>query len=158
MKHFLIKFNHGVEIGAYMAYRGHYRRTKDNKVNMISHDELEHRATLKLILDFYKTKPNKIINSFFWIVGSLIYIACLVSPRFMLDYIAQVMEMFAIFNYGKLARMYPENEVMFNKMAKTETDHKEYFQLGPDKYNHLQSLRASLAGGMFGKVVPDVRS
>jgi demethoxyubiquinone hydroxylase (CLK1/Coq7/Cat5 family) len=158
MKHLLVKFNHGVEIGAYMAYRGHYRRTKDNKVHMISHDELEHRATLKRLLAFYGCKPSWIINGFFWIVGSLIYVACQVSPRFMLDFIARVMEVFAVFSYTKLAIRYPGNSVSFLKMAETEKDHQEYFTLGPCKYQELQSLRASLMAGTFGKVVPSVRS
>ena len=32
MKHFLLKFNHGVEIGAYLAYIGHFKRTNEARM------------------------------------------------------------------------------------------------------------------------------
>lgn len=128
MKHFLLKFNHGVEIGAIEAYIGHYKRTKDINILIIANEELEHKLQLCKILDFYDEKPSKIIDFIFKVIGFIIRQLCQLCPIFMLDYVAQIMELFAVVNYVKLSIIYPEFSDIFLKTAKAELTHKLYFK------------------------------
>jgi rubrerythrin len=150
MKHFLLKFNHGVEIGAYLAYVGHASRTKSSKVWSISRDELYHREGLKFILDELGEKPSPWIDRSFTLIGKTIKWLCRFSPLWSLDLIARSMELFAIFNYNKLAIKYPQYAETFEDMAKSEQDHEEYFRLSPEAYQNLQALRASIIAGHYG--------
>lgn len=127
MKHFLIKFNHGVEIGARLAYLGHYKRTKNPRILEIANDELRHRETLEYILVMDYEKPSIIIDGFFTVVGNGIRIACAIAPNWSLDFIARTMELFAVFNYRKLARQYPHIRDIFTEMADKEEEHERFF-------------------------------
>ncbi|HVN97777.1 MAG TPA: hypothetical protein VMT62_15210, partial [Syntrophorhabdaceae bacterium] len=117
MKHLLLKFNYGVEIGAMLAYMGHYEATHDAKILGIANDEYEHQEIIKFILKGYGTKPFFLFNWFFYAVGNLIRLACRVSPRFLMNFIARSMEIFAVFNYRRLAKMYPEHRHILEDMA-----------------------------------------
>lgn len=75
MKHALLKFNHGVEIGAYLAYVGHFKRTNDPKAQEIANEELEHRSELRLTLKYYGEVPSPVIDVFFTVVGKTIQYA-----------------------------------------------------------------------------------
>lgn len=127
MRYFLIKFNHGVEIGAYLAYKGHCSVTHDPLVWEIAKEEIEHRKTLAAILREKGTKPSWIIDNVFYAIGRTIQALCHVSPIWMLDFVARSMEVFAIFNYRYLAKLYPEYELVFLEMAATEGSHEMYF-------------------------------
>lgn len=127
MKHALLKFNHGVEIGAYLAYVGHFKRTNDPKVQVIANEELEHREELRLTLKYYGEVPNPVIDRFFTIVGTCIQIACKFSPRFMLNFVATSMELFAVVNYSYLSVLYNDFHYSFKRMAETEMQHQKYF-------------------------------
>lgn len=130
MKCFFIKFNHGVEIGAYMAYVGHHQVTQDPNIAQICKDELEHRQQLKDILSYYNQKPSKIIDGVFFGIGWTIQRLCHYSPKFMLDRVARLLEMFAVFNYKRLAERYPTFWTEFTIMGWTEDRHAEYFKTG----------------------------
>lgn len=123
-----IKFNHGVEIGARLAYLGHYRATKDKNVLKIANDELDHRTDLLLILQECGTQPSDIIDGVFTLIGTGVYWACQVSPRWALNRVATLLEVFAIFSYRKLAKWYPQYKTTFLMMATTEDEHRRYFE------------------------------
>jgi rubrerythrin len=127
LKHFFLKFNYGVEIGAFLAYRGHYRRTKDPRIKEIAIDEIEHKSNLFNMLYVLNEKPSEIINLIFTVVGTFIEKACLVSPVWMLNFVARSMEVFAIFNYRRLSKVYPEFQSTLLEMAEAEERHKLYF-------------------------------
>lgn len=127
MKHFLIKFNHGVEIGATLAHIGHYFRTKDDQVWNIMIEEMSHGRTLKCILKELEDKLSKFIDNCFKIIGNTIKILCRVCPIWSLNFIARSMEFFAVFNYGKLAKLYPDYAHTFISMATAEERHGNYF-------------------------------
>lgn len=146
MKHFLLKFNHGVEIGARLAYLGHYERTKLEKIKSIAYDELIHKNQLVMVLKHYNEEPNPIIDAIFWSIGNIIGWLCKYCPKWSLNLVARSMELFAIFNYRKLADQYPVWQMTFLRMAISEKDHEEYFRLGEFGYN----LNKSLAGGHIG--------
>lgn len=151
IKHFWIKFNHGVEIGAALAYEGHAKRTGSSKIYSILRDELYHKSGLEHILAELGERPNNAIDLAFTVVGKTIRFLCKFSPLWSLDFVARSMEMFAIMNYNRLAQKYPQYKDSFEHMAKAEMDHEEYFRLGPEKYENLQFLRESLVGGRFGQ-------
>lgn len=151
MNHFMLKFNHGVEIGARLAYIGHYERTKESGIKHIIFEEEQHRDMLLRILHKYGERSNKHIDGFFTKVGSTIGSLCKFMPRWSLDYVARTMETFAIFNYGYLAVRYPLYQHTFLDMARSEARHEEYFTLGEIQYLRLQILRESIKGGRLGE-------
>ena len=128
MKHALLKFNHGVEIGARLAYLGHYKVTGDTKILAIANEELEHRKTVKRILETLGHKPFWGFDMFFTLVGNTIQYLCYISPKFALNWVASIMEVFAVFNYTKLARIYPRFDITFKDMAEAEKLHEDYFK------------------------------
>lgn len=128
MNHFLLKFNYGVEIGAKLAYLGHYAATGDKNILNISNEEQAHKDELYKILTGYDEAPSPFINIFFFLVGSSIRYACLISPKSLLNFVAQSMEIFAIFSYKKLAKKYPEFSLTFLEMSEAEDRHRIYFK------------------------------
>ncbi len=128
MKHFLLKFNHGLEIGAQLAYLGHYQRTKDPMVFYIAIEEEKHRVTLARLLKRYGHSPSKPIDKLFTIIGQTVAKLCQIAPLSTLNFIARTMEVFAIFSYTKLAKRYPAHQKMFREMARIEDRHKRYFK------------------------------
>lgn len=128
MKHILLKFNHGVEIGAYKAYIGHWYRTRDLEIARIANDEIEHREDVRQMLDKLDELPSPAIDGFFNVVGDAIQFSCKFCPLWSLDLVARVMEAFAIFNYRRLAKLYPQFSDKLNYMAGTEDKHAVYFR------------------------------
>lgn len=127
MKHYMLKFNHGVEIGANLAYMGHYTRTGDSRVLEIANDEISHRETLVILLALHGEKSNIVIDYIFKLIGWSVYLTCQISPKFALNFIAKILEKFAVFNYYKLMNMYPKYSSIFKEMAIKEKEHEEYF-------------------------------
>lgn len=125
--HWLLKFNHGVEIGARLAYLGHFERTKDPKIQLIIYDEEMHKIYLELVLSEYGEKPSKLIDGAFKLVGSLIRHACKYCPIWSLNFVARAMEAFAVVSYVKLSKLYPERRDAFGAMAMVEENHGKYF-------------------------------
>ena len=126
--HLGLKFNHGVEIGARLAYLGHYKRTQDPKILEIANDELEHQKQLKKILNHYGYNPSKIINGGFLIIGSFVFLMCQVSPIWSLNLVACVLEKFAVVSYKKLALNYKEFKSELISMEQAEAEHEIYFK------------------------------
>lgn len=128
MRLFMLKFTHGVEIGAHLAYLGHHARTGDFNVFQIAYDEDLHKKQIEVMLRFYKTKPNPIIDFIFYIIGSIVRYLCYISPVFLLNKIATALEMFAVFSYEGLANRFPEHREILLEMGETEKKHIEYFK------------------------------
>lgn len=128
MKHFYLKFTHGVEIGAKLAYFGHYERTKDRNVLDIAYKEEEHRNAVETMLRHYGEEPSRVIDQVFGAIGNTIGLLCLISPRFMLNFVASSMETFAVFSYGYLAVIYPDFRENLTQMALEEQKHEQYFK------------------------------
>ncbi len=133
MKHIMLKFNHGVELGAFLAYKGHFKRTAEASVHSIMLEELEHRDTIRSILLSLKDKPFPPFDAFFFVVGHIIMALCRVAPIWSLDLVARIMEAFAVFNHSKLAKVYPEHSTTFINMVNAELRHQYYFT---EKKNH----------------------
>lgn len=128
MRHILLRFNYAVEIGANLAYMGHYYVTKDKEILKIANEELNHKRTCENILKVYKLKPFWGFNLLFIIIGNIIQKLCRISPKKLLNLVAKSMEIFAIFNYNKMALLYPEYKNIFTEMSNAEKRHKNYFE------------------------------
>lgn len=125
--HIPLRFNYAVEIGAYLAYRGHYKKTGDISIRHIAREELKHRCLIRRVLKDHNAKPFWLFNWIFKVIGSVIETLCIISPVFLLDYVAQSMELFAIVNYKFLMEIYPDYDMIFREIIKSEENHKRYF-------------------------------
>lgn len=124
----MLKFTHGVEIGAHQAYIGHYVRTGDVNVFQIACDEVVHRWTVRFILARLGEEPSPIIDGSFRFISGIIRRLCAISPIFLLNIVARLLEVFAVISYDKLAQMYPEWRNELIEMAVKEDEHRLYFK------------------------------
>jgi hypothetical protein len=53
---------------------------------------------------------------------------CLISPAFLLNKIAYLLEIFAIWSYNDLVKEYPKYKELMVEMANTEEEHRKYFK------------------------------
>lgn len=127
MKHFSLKFNHGVEIGAELAYRGHYKRVGKARIAEIIEDEIHHRQNLANFLKELGEETSPFIDKAFTVIGTIILNLCAICPLWSLDLVASSLEIFAVFNYRRLSEVYPEKKEMFLSMAECEDSHQRYF-------------------------------
>lgn len=116
-----------MEIGAQLAYEGHYKVTKDKHVKKISEDEIRHQMILLDMLRERKSSPNHLLNLLFIIIGNIIKELCSYFPKFMLNKVANIMELFNIFSYSQMAKIFPEYRETFLEMQKNEEEHSKYF-------------------------------
>ena len=123
----MLQFTHGVEIGAHLAYVGHYKRTNDSRVGSILEDELEHQLIIKSILKHHGRKTIFMIDLLFYMVGKMVGYMCRFSPIFMLNKIAMLLELFAVVSYKQLAKEFPLYVNTFLEMEETEQEHADYF-------------------------------
>lgn len=124
----MLQFTHGVEIGAHQAYLGHFARTGDLKVKDIANDEMLHQKQIRYMLAICKSKTNPLFDIPFFVIGRTVSLLCRISPRFMLNIIANLMEKFAVFSYNQLAERFPDFRETLLEMAATELEHEEYFK------------------------------
>lgn len=127
MRHFALKFNHGVEIGAMCAYLGHFQRTGDPKILRIARDEKDHQRLLAGILRDLNSSPSLLINGIFYLIGHCIFHACKIAPLSSLNWVARTLEIFAVSTYEKLAVQYPTHSWTLLDMAEKEEEHRKYF-------------------------------
>ena len=124
----MLKFTYGVEIGAHLAYLGHYGRTKDLNISNISKEEKQHQEIIVTILREHGTTTNFFINSIFWIIGTIIRYLCYISPVFLLNRVATALEIFAVYSYKDLSIKFPKNKALLLEMGRTEEEHIKYFR------------------------------
>ena len=128
MKWWKVKFTYSVELGASLAYKGHFKRTGDCNIRNIFQDELDHRSFLGCLMFENGQEPNKIIDAIFLAIGTIVSVLCIISPLFLLNKIAYLLEIFAIYSYYDLAKEFPVYETQFLVMAMTEERHRDYFK------------------------------
>lgn len=136
MRFLLLKFCYAVEIGAYLAYVGHYKASKDSVIKSIKRDELVHMVNIRKVLVCYSHAPNLVFNLAFFMIGSIIKVLCSVTPLVLLDGVAQIMEVFNIISYDLMAKLFPEHKEIFNDMEESEREHEIYLSTFP-KYGRL---------------------
>lgn len=123
-----LQFNHGVEIGARLAYEGHHARTKDPKVLEISKEEKSHQRLLALMLKWdFQAKPSRAIDAIFTLIGRSVSKFCAIMPLWSLNLVARSLELFAIFSYQMLAKYHTKRAGVLTHMARNEKEHGDYF-------------------------------
>lgn len=130
MKNFnllLLKFCYSIEIGAYLAYRGHFLVTKDSEVKRIAREELTHMVLISRVLHSYQTTPNAFFNFLFYVLGHSILALCYLTPHSALDFVASILEKMNVVSYNYMAKAFPEFREVFEEMQKNELEHEEYF-------------------------------
>ena len=128
MRFLWLKLAYAIEIGAYLAYVGHYAKSNDTKVLAIAKEELRHMVTIKIILNCYNKKPNHLFNLLFFCMGTLIRYSCGLFPKRLLDKVASLLEVLNVMNYNYMAKLFPVFRQDFISMEKAEVRHKEYFR------------------------------
>ena len=128
MKLLLLKLSYAIEIGAYLAYTGHYKVTNDKEIRRIAREELRHMVMIKRILASYNTTPNKLFNLKFLAVGNTIKYSCYILPKWFLNWGAGLLEILNVVNYNHMAKMFPEFEKEFKEMQRNEEEHEQYFK------------------------------
>lgn len=124
----ILKFCFAVEIGAYLAYVGHYKASNDRKIKSIMRDELTHMVNIKRVLSSMGQKPTVIFNLPFLCIGHIIRVTCSITPKPLLDFVARIMEKFNVVSYDYMAKSFPEHKEIFLEMSQNELDHEIYFK------------------------------
>jgi hypothetical protein len=127
MSYLRIQFNHGVEIGARLAYEGHFLRTGDERIKLIACEERGHQAELAAVLRGFGSKPTPFFDVPFTLIGNSVKFMCKWCPLWSLNLVARLLERFAVFSYNGLAVAYPEHCELFMHMSFTEAEHERYF-------------------------------
>jgi rubrerythrin len=100
---------------------------KDKNIKRIAVEELKHMVHLKRILAYYDSKPSIILNSVFFTIGHVIQTTCAITPHFMLNKMASILEVFNVVSYSHMKERLPLFAVEFEYMAKQEKEHEDYF-------------------------------
>ena len=133
----LLQQAHAIEIGAYHAYEGHWRSSKNtkesNQIQSIQIDELVHRHKVRFMLEQLNAQRNPILDALFWVIGKTISASCYVIGYKAAMWGAGLMERLGSVCYYRIARevkgltnmrMY----VTLLDMAIQEEEHEEFFK------------------------------
>jgi len=124
----MLKLFYAIEIGAYLAYKGHYEASGNVEIRRISKEELKHMILLKNILDMYGETPNIILNVIFLVIGYNIRLLCKIIPKFLLNRVAESLEVINVINYEYAAKQFPIFKDTFIEMQENEKEHEMYFK------------------------------
>jgi len=132
-----LKKAHAIEIGAFEAYGGHAKYTKDEsvkkRIEAIRHDEFQHRMEVGSMLYDLGEKSDIFLDFMLWCIGKSIALACKFMGARAAAWGAKIMEIMGSAVYRDLAkeasnRVLPEYERKFEEMARTEEEHEEFFK------------------------------
>lgn len=133
----MLRNAHAGEIGAFHAYAGHIRATKDvaerNKLIEIQAEELRHINDCKRLLSHYGYHTDELKDSIMKFIGQTIGLLCFVSGRKLAAWGAGVIEKVGMVNYQKMVDISQKlgNKRLvdiFTNMRDTETVHEMYFK------------------------------
>lgn len=133
----LLRRAHAIEIGAYEAYEGHWRSTKDpvkrKRIQEIQKDELDHKQMVGFMLIFLGAESNKDLDWLMYFVGRLVSISCYVIGSRAAAWGAKLFEVMGSDLYKDAAAecLGTQNEHMSEtlwKMGMKEQEHEEFFK------------------------------
>ena len=164
--HGLLRLTYSSEKGAALAYRGHARAVRDpvdrEAILKIEQDEWHHREVLLPELTARGLKPWRILEAFFWAMGSTIGLCCRVWGEWASAKGASVFEVNGVSEYTRLAALatrlgqdgFAEKMVA---MAAQEVAHQTYFsELARHRWRSREpftgpSSEVSLQGSPFAE-------
>lgn len=126
-----IQYAFAVEIGACAAYKGHAAiLTGEDKSAVLSirREELLHAAQLRRTMRSMSIRPNPIMNSALWLIGTSISLGCYVFGTYIANKGAAIIERINWISYldmSNKAKILGKNDLstMFAQMAATELKH-----------------------------------
>lgn len=133
----MLKKAYSAEKAAAFAYVGHARSLREKpeaeRVREIEHDEWNHRAEVKQLLDQYGLPVSRWEETKFHIIGKVIGFSCYFIGRFMPYFFAgklesgNVCEYFVMMQYFQSLGIREHDEVLY-EMGVKEKEHEIYFQ------------------------------
>jgi demethoxyubiquinone hydroxylase (CLK1/Coq7/Cat5 family) len=128
-----LKLSHGVEIGAYHAYEGHWKSLSDpteiSEVKFIQFQELKHRHMLSLLLSELESSPSPFIDLIFKMIGKLMGSLCHFLGRRLPMLGAAMIEILGVVNYEFVSKFTSDlrTKLILKELAMVEREHREYF-------------------------------
>jgi demethoxyubiquinone hydroxylase (CLK1/Coq7/Cat5 family) len=128
---------HAGEIGAYYAYAGHIKATKDiverQKLIEIQAEELKHIKDCKRLLNHYGYRTNEFKDSIMKFIGITLGLSCFIAGRRVAAWGAGVIERVGMTNYQKMVDISQKlgNKRLvdiFSNMRDVEVSHDLYFK------------------------------
>lgn len=142
----MLKLSHGIEVGAWNAYQGHWQSLTDqeeiNAIKYIQEEELGHQIILEDFLEDLGSGRSAIIDFIFKYIGKTMGFLCKVLGYRLPMFGAGMIETLGVINYelvakwASLNREYTMTEVLM-EMAEVEALHKQYFK---DKLTPIRCL------------------
>lgn len=133
----LLRRAHAIEIGAYEAYEGHWRSTKDatkkKRIQEIQKDELDHKQMVGFMLIELNAESNQDLDIFMYLIGSLISMSCYIIGPKAAAWGAKLFEVMGsdLYRKASMEALSEGNVEMCQtlwKMNKTEREHEEFFK------------------------------
>lgn len=133
----LLKFSHGVEVGAWNAYKGHRESLTDKDeietIAFIQEEELGHQINLEYFLEDLNSSISPTIDFIFKMVGKLMGFLCKVLGHRLPMRGAGMIETLGVINYRIVANEarkcgFERMAQVLDEMGATEIEHKKYFQ------------------------------
>jgi rubrerythrin len=131
-----LKKAHAIEIGAFEAYKGHAKYTKDEavkrKILEIQQDEFQHRLEVGSMLHDLGEKSDIFLDFTLWCIGQSISIACRFMGARAAAWGAKIMEVMGSRVYDDLAKTSVDEGQShlarkLQNMARTEEEHEQFF-------------------------------
>ncbi len=133
----LLQLAHSGELGASLAYNGHWRSVRDpieqREIQRIEQEELGHRAEVRQMLDELGAQPERARELKMRLIGRTIALLCRIGGWFIPMYGAGRLESGNVGEYERAARLatradhhhFVESLLV---MAEVEWDHERYFR------------------------------
>jgi len=125
------------ELAAGFAYRGHWRSVSDAaqraRIRTIEEEEWHHRALVRELLHQLDTRPKRILEAMYWLIGHAIGAFCFIGGWFAPMYGAGRLERINIVEYEDAAFDalhcgHPEMIDCLLTMAEVEWEHERFFR------------------------------
>jgi demethoxyubiquinone hydroxylase (CLK1/Coq7/Cat5 family) len=133
----LLRKAYSGELGAALAYNGHWRSLKDPReiaeIKQIEQDELEHRKLIGEMLEELGSGPKFFTDKMIWILGNGLKYLCFIAGYHLPMAVAAWLEARNVVEYKDAARLalkaqLPQYIKDLNEMSQAEHEHELYFQ------------------------------
>jgi len=133
----LLRKAYSGELGAALAYNGHWRSLKDPvevlEIQKIEQDEWAHRKRIGEMLSEMGSGPKRFKDSCILILGNGLKYLCFVSGWYLPMYVAGWLEARNVVEYEVAANLakeagYPQYTGDLKEMAEAEREHELYFR------------------------------
>jgi demethoxyubiquinone hydroxylase (CLK1/Coq7/Cat5 family) len=138
----MLKLSHGIEVGAWNAYQGHWQSLKDEDevaaIRFIQQEELGHQINVEYCLEDLGSARSPTIDFIFRMIGKFMGLLCKFMGHRLPMMGAGMIETLGVMNYNIVAneaRKQGQERMaqLLDEMAETEREHKLFFQKKSDR-------------------------